>query len=85
MSKNKKLKRLQVQQDRLKEFEHQEEDHYEERQIGNEWWVKQWNGDSKRWQIAIFSKDSYFRYKGTQKNYSELSEKDNFIKNLWNE
>jgi len=58
----KKLKRLKEQQDRLAQFD-QEVDHYEEKDMGGEIWVKMWNGGTKRWQVAIFSPESFKKYK----------------------
>lgn len=58
-----KKKKKQIQQDRLKEFEHQTEDHYEERKIGDKWFIKMWNGGTNKWQVAIYSEESYSRYK----------------------
>lgn len=59
MSKKKNNKHI----DRLQEFNHQEQDHYEERKIGDEWYIKRWNGGSKEWQVAVYSEKSYRAYK----------------------
>ena len=37
-------------------------DHYEERQIEGNWWIKQWNGSTNCWQISIYSPESYQKY-----------------------
>lgn len=73
--KSKQLKRLLKQLELLHEFDHQKQDCYEERKIGNEWYVKQWNGGTKRWQVAIFSEDSFRRYKSFQ---NKDENKENF-------
>ena len=61
--KAKQLKKLKEQEDRLKQFD-QEIDHYEEKDMGGEVWVKSYNGGTGRWQVAIFSKKSFRAYKG---------------------
>lgn len=48
-------------------FFNQEIEHYEEKEINNYWLIKQWNGDTKRWQVAIYTKESYNNYKQYQK------------------
>lgn len=63
---SKKLKRLQEQQDRLTQFD-QEVDHYEEKDMGGEIWVKNYNGTTGRWQVSIFTPKSFRRYK----NYTD--------------
>ena len=73
-SKLKQQKRLERQLGLLQEFS-QEQDHYEEKKIGDNWYIKSWNGGTKRWQVAIYSPDSYRRYK----SYSNLSN-TNWIK-----
>lgn len=68
----KKNKRLEIQKERLQEFNHQTEDHYEERKIGSEWWIKSYSGVTNRWMVSIYSEQSYQKYK----NYNE--NKNNF-------
>ncbi len=72
-----KLKKLQIQQDRLKEFSHQEQDHYEERKVGNEWYIKSWNGGTNRWQVSVYSEQSYRRYKSYGEQKREFDYKMN--------
>ena len=62
----KKLKKLQEQKDRLSQFD-QEEDHYEEKDIGGEFWIKSYNGGTKRWQVGVYSPESYRKYKAYSK------------------
>lgn len=38
-------------------------DGYEEKEVNGFWLVKQWNGATETWQVAIFSKDSFKGYK----------------------
>ena len=71
-SKNKQLKRLERQNGLLQEFS-QEEDHYEEKKIGENWYVKNWNGGTKRWQVAIYSNASFRKYKGFQEKPVDLN------------
>lgn len=68
MGKAQKKRRQAKQLGRLQEFAHQVTDHYEERLIGDEWYVKSFNGGTKRWQVAIYSKDSFRRYKSYTNN-----------------
>ena len=63
MGKLKQAKRLARQQELLKNFEG---DFYQEKQVGDEWYIKQWNGGTQRWQVAIYSKQSYANYKSYQ-------------------
>lgn len=37
---------------------------YEEKFIDDKWYVKSFNGGTKKWQVAIYSIDAYKRYKG---------------------
>jgi len=41
---------------------------YQEKFVNNFWLVKQWNGNNQRWQVAIFTKESFEKYK----KYKEL-------------
>lgn len=78
---SKKKKQL-IQQERLREFGHQEQDHYEEILIGNEWFVKMWNGGNKKWQVAVYSQDSFKRYKTLSGKNEEEERRDNFFKEI---
>lgn len=70
---NKRLKRLKEQEDRLHEFDGQEpSDHYEEKRVWKDWWVKSWNGGTERWQVAIYSEKSFRAYKAFSENKSRL-------------
>lgn len=73
VTKKKKLERAERQKELLKHFT---EDHYEEKEIEQEWFVKMWNGDKKIWQVAVFSKESFARYKQFQKSKAEAQELD---------
>lgn len=42
---------------------HQEADHYEEKEGGGRVYIKYLNGDTKKWQVAEYSKESFQRYK----------------------
>ncbi len=55
----KKQKRLARQMELLKNFEG---DFYQEKKVGDEWYVKSWNGGTKRWQVSIYSQESFDRY-----------------------
>ena len=51
----------------LKEyFSHQVRDFYEEKQVGDKWYVKMYNGGTDKWQVAVFSNESFRRYKTFQ-------------------
>lgn len=39
------------------------EEHYEEKQVNDFWLIKQWDGVQERWQVAIFSQESFDRRK----------------------
>ncbi|MDD5068994.1 MAG: hypothetical protein PHN89_05380 [Candidatus Pacebacteria bacterium] len=75
MSKTSRNKRLERQRKLLLNFKG---DFYQEKKIGNEWYIKRWNGDVGRWEVAIYSQESYARYK----QFKEIEEQNNFVKNL---
>ncbi len=68
--KAKQLKKLKLQEEKLAQFE-QEYDHYEEKDMGGEIWVKNWNGSTKRWQVSVYSPASFKRYKGFTNEFKE--------------
>ena len=72
----KKARRLARQIELLKNFS-QEEDHYEEKKIGDKWYIKSWNGGTKRWQVAIFGEGSFGNYKAFSDIRREEEELDN--------
>ena len=37
---------------------------YEEKHIGDKWYVKSFNGTTGKWQVAEYSEESFQRYKG---------------------
>ena len=62
-----KAKRIARQELLLKEvFSHQIGDFYEEKQVGDKWYIKMYNRGSDRWIVAIYSNDSFRRYKTFQ-------------------
>jgi hypothetical protein len=67
---NQKLERWSRQEQLLQHFS--PESGYAEKQVGSEWYIKMWNGNAKRWQVAVYSEESFKRYKGLA---SELDEK----------
>ena len=68
MGKLKSQKRRLRQDELLKtHFSHQIRDFYEEKQVGDKWYVKQYNGNADVWQVAVFSNESYRRYKTWQR------------------
>ena len=40
-----------------------EGDFYQEKRVGNSWYVKRFDQNTHRWQIAIFSEASFAKYK----------------------
>ena len=36
---------------------------YAEKRVGDKWYVRQYNGGTKRWQVAVYTLDSFKRYK----------------------
>lgn len=71
----KKLKRQAIQNELLKNFEG---DFYQEKKVGEEWYVKMFNGGTKKWQVAVFSQKSFNAYKafkGATKQQKELDTK----------
>lgn len=74
----KKQKRLDRQIELLKNFEG---DFYQEKHIGEEWYIKSWNGGTERWQVSIFSDYSYQKYKRYGAFKKENEEDEEEIKN----
>ena len=44
-------------------LKHFEGDFYQEKKINNQWYIKTWNGNQKRWQVAVYSEQSFNLYK----------------------
>jgi len=44
-------------------FADQEYDHYDKRIVNGFVLVKQWNGNSKNWEVAIYTKENFIRTK----------------------
>ncbi len=59
----KQTKRRDRQEILLKAFSNQTIEHYEEKQVEDCWFVKMYNAGNKKWQIAIYSKESFAQYK----------------------
>ena len=43
------------------------EDKYEEREINGFWLIKSYDRKRDRWQVGIYTQESYFNYKGKTK------------------
>ena len=69
MTKKKKKQNQEKQLELLKNFEG---DFYQEKRVGNVWLVKMWNGSNKKWQVAVYSLESYKRYKEFQDRFKRL-------------
>ncbi len=39
------------------------EEYYKEKEVNGWWLIKQWDGDRKNWQVAIYSQQSFNNYK----------------------
>ena len=65
MGKATKLQRQLRQNQLLNYFEG---DFYQEKKIGNQYFVKQFNRSTGRWQVAIFSEGSFAKYKAFNTN-----------------
>jgi hypothetical protein len=76
MSNTKKLKREERQKELLSYFT---EDHYQEKKVGDEWYIKMWNGGTNKWQVAVFSDKSYKKYKSYQTMREEVDDMDNEV------
>ena len=71
MSTSKRRKEKQKEQRRQKQREllkYFEGDFYQEKKIGDKWFVKMFNGNTERWQVAIYSESSFQTYKEFQEN-----------------
>jgi len=75
----KKQERAERQLELLKHFQ-QEEDHYEEKKVGEDWYVKMYNGGTNKWQVAVFSGTAYRRYKSFERAVDEVEELDESFK-----
>jgi hypothetical protein len=60
MGKRAKLERQRRQQELLKLFVG---DWYQEKQVGDKWYVKMWNGGTNKWQVGEFTAASFKKYK----------------------
>ena len=68
-----KQKRLERQNELLKNFTG---DYYQEKRVGDEWYIKSWNGGTKRWQVSVYSEKSYQGYKAFNQARKEGKELD---------
>ena len=50
-----------------------EDNGYEEKEVNDFWLIKQWNGHTQKWQVAIFTKESFKRYKEFGNKQKEFS------------
>ena len=39
---------------------------YQEKEVNGFWLVQHWNSDAKRWQVAVYTQESFERWKGFQ-------------------
>lgn len=67
----KKLKREQRQNELLSLFQG---DFYQERKVGDNWYVKMWNGGTNKWQVAVFTIASFNNYKAFSSQRKEEKE-----------
>ena len=70
----KKQKKLERQIELLKNFEG---DFYQEKKVSEEWYIKSYNGGTKRWQVSIYSEQSYRNYKSFQEEREPKRQKQN--------
>lgn len=77
MSKSKKYYRETRQEFLLSFFEEDLEDRYSEKQVNGFWLIKQWNGDKKYWQVAIYSQESYDNYQTGKEKFKLWKEQAN--------
>ena len=45
---------------------------YEEKKVNNHWLVKQQNGKTKEWSVAIYSEESFKNYKEAHKKFLQF-------------
>mgnify|MGYP001559221659 CR=1 FL=1 len=53
-------------------MKHFDGDFYQEKQVENSWYVKQYNGNNDRWQVAVYTNQSFRNYKKFQENKRPL-------------
>ncbi len=70
----KKLEKLARQEKLLALFEG---DFYQEKKVGDEWYIKSYNGGTCRWQVSIYSEVSYRNYKSFNAERPEKRKKEN--------
>lgn len=73
-SEAKKAARRARQLELLKHFD--EDSGYEEKRVGDQVYVKMWNGDAEVWQVAVFSMESFKRYKTYSKKPDKITYAD---------
>lgn len=71
-AKKKRMRERQV--ELLKNFQG---DFYQEKKVGDEWYIKSFNGGTGRWQVSVYSETSYRRYKSfvPEKDFAPLRAK----------
>ena len=62
------------QQRQLELLKHFEGDFYQEKKVGDNWYIKMWNGGNQKWQVAVFTQKSFRNYK-SYKNFRDESQK----------
>lgn len=62
-------------------------DKYQEKEINGFWLVKMWNGDNEKWQVAIYTQESFENYKkyGQEQAWKGIrtNDPDNFLSDLY--
>jgi len=71
-----KKKQLERQQRQIELLSHFEGDYYQEKKVGNEVYVKMWNGGTNKWQVAVFTPQSFKKYKSFEMIRDEVEELD---------
>jgi len=64
-------RRERVQKERLSIFKENRYDRYEEKKIGDCWYVKHWEGSKNKWIVDAYSEQSFHNMKAKRKIFIE--------------
>lgn len=56
-----------------------EKDEYSEKELNGFWLIKKWNGQTNRWEVAIYTKDGYENYKRGGEKWKEIQSQEQHL------
>lgn len=55
---------------------------YQEKEVNGFWLIKKWNGNIKKWEVNVFTNESYRNYKRGQEKFAEMQQGIDFINSI---